>query len=54
MEYINRKILNDIKDQLKYFPILLIRGARQTDNIIDIFNDNLEKYVLKDMIILKF
>ncbi|MCK5111583.1 MAG: hypothetical protein KAQ94_08685 [Arcobacteraceae bacterium] len=29
MKYINRAIMNDLQDYLKYFPVLLISGARQ-------------------------
>ncbi len=29
MKYINRTIMNDLKDYMKYFPVLLISAARQ-------------------------
>jgi len=48
MEYINRTIMNDLKEYLKYFPVLLISGARQVGKSTLALHLNIENYITLD------
>lgn len=48
MEYINRTIMNDLKDYLKYFPVLLISGARQVGKSTLALHLNIQNYITLD------
>ncbi len=48
MKYINRTIMNDLKDYLKYFPVLLISGARQVGKSTLALHLNIENYITLD------
>ena len=48
MKYINRTILNEIKDYLKYFPVLLISGARQVGKSTLALHLDIQNYTTLD------
>ncbi len=48
MRYINRTITNDLNDYLKYFPVLLISGARQVGKSTLALHLNIENYITLD------
>jgi predicted AAA+ superfamily ATPase len=48
MKYINRTILNDIKDYLKHFPVLLISGARQVGKSTLALHLDIQNYTTLD------
>ena len=48
MKYINRTIMSDLKDYLKYFPVLLISGARQVGKSTLALHLNIENYITLD------
>jgi len=48
MKYINRTIMNDLKDYLKYFPVLLISGARQVGKSTLALHLNIKNYITLD------
>ncbi|DAB34026.1 MAG TPA: ATPase [Sulfurospirillum sp. UBA12182] len=48
MEYINRFIIEDIKNYLKYFPVLLISGARQVGKSTLALHLNIKNYITLD------
>jgi predicted AAA+ superfamily ATPase len=48
MEYIDRAITKDLEDYLKYFPVLLISGARQVGKSTLALHLNIENYITLD------
>jgi len=48
MKYIDRAIINDLKDYMKYFPVLLISGARQVGKSTLALHLKIENYITLD------
>ena len=48
MKYINRSIINDLIDYQKYFPVLLISGARQVGKSTLALHLDIDNYVTLD------
>lgn len=48
MDYINRTIMNDLKEYLKYFPVLLISGARQVGKSTLALHLDIKNYITLD------
>ncbi len=48
MNYINRSIIKDLVDYKKYFPVLLISGARQVGKSTLALHLNIENYITLD------
>lgn len=48
MKYLERAIVNDIKEYMKYFPVLLISGARQVGKSTLALHLNIDSYVTLD------
>ena len=48
MKYIARNIMNDLKGYLRYFPVLLISGARQVGKSTLALHLNIENYITLD------
>ncbi|SFP83160.1 ATP-binding protein [Hydrogenimonas thermophila] len=48
MKYIDRAITKDLEDYLKYFPVLLISGARQVGKSTLALHLNIENYITLD------
>ena len=48
MKYIKRAITKDLKEYLRYFPVLLISGARQVGKSTLVLNLGIENYVTLD------
>ncbi|MEA3352907.1 MAG: ATP-binding protein [Campylobacterota bacterium] len=48
MKYINRTIMSDLKDYMKYFPVLLISGARQVGKSTLALHLDINNYITLD------
>jgi len=48
MKYISRAIMNDLKEYMKYFPVLLISGARQVGKSTLALHLNIKNYITLD------
>lgn len=48
MNYIHRMIMDDLKEYLKYFPVLLISGARQVGKSTLALHLNIKNYITLD------
>ncbi len=48
MKYINRAIMNDLQDYLKYFPVLLISGVRQVGKYTLALHLKIDNYITLD------